>query len=276
MSIEATSLVWSKSKAKGSARLVLLCISNYINKNGVAWPSIKTIAGDTMVSERQVSRAISELEELREIEIVEKGDGRGRSTVYKITIKDDAMSPLPTQPQQIKDDTMSEKGDISSTKDDTMSTKDDTMSSQSLEPLTDNHKEPLKGERPPVNPFPFKPLEKNRQPTAADLRARAIADACGLMMTVPRHKTRCENAAAQLNEFTPEYITERFTSPTGYWRLTDWRGRKGSKPTPEQVIDEISTGVNEPTYQPGNNGTNGHHSKSKTNAELVAEALSDL
>lgn len=142
MSIEASNTVWKLSKSKGAARLVILCIANHINKDGVAWPTIGTIAEYTQVSERQVSRAIAQLEQDGEIEIVEKGDGRGRSTVYKITIKDDTMSPFKTKEEQIKDDMVSVKDDISSKKGDTMSVKGDTMSSQSLESLN-NHNESL-------------------------------------------------------------------------------------------------------------------------------------
>jgi len=159
MSIEATNLVWSKSRAKGSARLVLLCIANHINQEGVAWPSVRKISDDTAVSERQVSRAISDLEEMGEIRVVEKGDGRGRSTIYRITlkgdissIKDDTLSikgdMVSPNAQTEKGDMVSLKGDISSIKDDTLSIKGDTMSPQSLEPLK-NHYEPLR-EYPPT------------------------------------------------------------------------------------------------------------------------------
>lgn len=118
-------------------------------------------------------------------------------------------------------------------------------------------KEIKKGEDiTPKNPFPFVPLGKvrNTEPTAADLRAQAIAFVCGLRLSVPRHRERCYNAAAQLNEFTPEYIIERYSSETGHWRMNDWRGRKGNMPTPEQCVDEITTVAHAPKLS-----SNGHH-----------------
>ena len=95
---------------------------------------------------------------------------------------------------------------------------------------------------------------RNTEPTAADLRAQAIAQVCGLRLSVPRHRERCYNAAAQLNEFTPEYIIERYSSETGHWRMNDWRGRKGNMPTPEQCVDEITTVAHAPKLS-----SNGHH-----------------
>lgn len=142
MSIEATNTVWRRSKARGAARLVILCLANYTNKSGVAWPSIKTIADDTFVSERQVTRAIAELEESGEIEIIEKGDGRGRSTVYKITLKGDKVSSFD---QPIKGDISSIKGDMVSEKGDTLSIKGDTMSPNPIEPLYNQEEEEKDG-----------------------------------------------------------------------------------------------------------------------------------
>src|SRR5690606_5573512 len=76
---------------------------------------------------------------------------------------------------------------------------------------------------------------------------KAIAEVCGLDLGIPRHRNRCENAAAQLAAYTAEYIRERYASPGGYWRSTDFRGRRGDRPTPEWVIDTIALTQNEPS-----------------------------
>lgn len=252
MSIEASNAVWKHSRSRGAERLVMLCLANYTNGNGIAWPTFTTISRDTGVSERQVSRAVISLADKGELQIVEKGDGRGRSTVYRITIKDDMVS---TFGGLQKDDMVSEKVDISSIKVDTVSIKVDTLSPHPIEPLN-NHYEPL--EEPPTpkpepNPFPFKPSRKNPDPSPADLRAQTIADVCGLKMSIPAHGRKCDNAAAQLNEFTAEYIRERYTAG-GWWFTSDWRGKQGQPPTPEQIVLTISV-VNS---APSSNGANGH------------------
>lgn len=125
MSFEATRAVWEQSQAKGGARMVLLCIAyHYNDEKAMAWPSIGTIAQETQLSARQVSRAIASLVEIGELDILTKGNGRGRATEYGLTflvpvVKDDTMSPF-----------VEEKGDIFDIKDDILSIKDDTMSPQ--------------------------------------------------------------------------------------------------------------------------------------------------
>ena len=204
MSIEASNAVWRHSKAKGANRLIMLCLANYTNGSGVAWPSADTISNDTGVSERQITRAIASLEHDGELQIVEKGDGRGRSTVYRITLKGDTVS---TFSDNEKVDMVSEKVDISSIKVDTLSVKVDTMSPHPIEPLN-NHYEPLKPPtpKPEPNPFPFKPSRKNPHPSTADLSAQTSADARALKMSIPAHGRHWHHAASQLNDFTATYI----------------------------------------------------------------------
>ncbi len=139
MCIYASKAVWQKSESKGSARLVLLCIADHINaESRVAYPSLDTIADETKVSRRQVSRAISELENLGELEVLHKGNGRGFSTVYRILIdteapkKDDICDKKDDMVSSFNEDEEPKKDDMVSEKDDTLSKKDDTMSSQPL------------------------------------------------------------------------------------------------------------------------------------------------
>jgi hypothetical protein len=66
MSIESLALALHHSRAKGTAKLVLLGIANH-DGDGGAWPSIKTLAKYSCCDERQVQRALKHLEELGEI-----------------------------------------------------------------------------------------------------------------------------------------------------------------------------------------------------------------
>ncbi len=135
MSIEASNKVWKYSQSKGAERLVMLCLANYTNAEGLAWPSIETIHRDTQVSQRQITRSVAQLEADGELQIVEKGDGRGRSTIYRITIKGDISSIKGDKVSPFSGNEIGEKGDISSIKGDTLSIKGDMVSPDPLEPL---------------------------------------------------------------------------------------------------------------------------------------------
>ena len=85
MSFEAVRHVLENSKTKGAQRLILVVIAEHADKNGLAWPSVDTIARLANCSERFVKKTISELksEELT----IERGGGRGRSNRYRIPIE---------------------------------------------------------------------------------------------------------------------------------------------------------------------------------------------
>lgn len=56
------SAVWNSSEAKGTTRLVFLALAdNARDDDGVAWPSVATLARKCRVDERTVQRAINQL-----------------------------------------------------------------------------------------------------------------------------------------------------------------------------------------------------------------------
>lgn len=68
MSIQAISWVLDHSKATYGERLVLLALAGHADKHGLeAYPSVSAIAQDANMSERQVYRCLSRLEEAGEI-----------------------------------------------------------------------------------------------------------------------------------------------------------------------------------------------------------------
>lgn len=84
MSVHVTSWVLRNSRATLGSRLVLLCLADYADdQGGNCWPSVGTIANETLLSVRQVQYALRHLEQLGEIGIDEKGGGR-KSTRYRI------------------------------------------------------------------------------------------------------------------------------------------------------------------------------------------------
>lgn len=66
MSVESLAIALHHSHAKGAAKLVLIGIANH-DGDGGAWPSVATLAKYARVTERNVQKAIKELEGLGEI-----------------------------------------------------------------------------------------------------------------------------------------------------------------------------------------------------------------
>ena len=264
MSVYASKAVWKHSKAVGSARLVLLCIAEHYNdKSQTAWPSTATIARETRVSIRQVKRAIKQLVDDGELDVIQEGLGRGNTAVYQILLpieppkKGDMVSKKgdisSRKGDMVSPNEADIKGDISSRKGDMVSKKGDMVSSLPYRTIK-NHYEPLGGEG---EAFPYRPPpgeSKHPQSPAAE-RLTAILDVCNLRPSVPAHLAMAEAAAAQLDEFDADTIRRRYThtdSPNGswYWYRDDWRGRRGDIPRPEQVVETIGHRRNRPA-QPG-------------------------
>lgn len=86
MSLAASSLVWDRSRATGSALLVLLSLAERSNKDhaGVCWSKIESVAKRTRLGRRQAQRAIAELVELREL-YVHLAHGRGTTNAFVVT-----------------------------------------------------------------------------------------------------------------------------------------------------------------------------------------------
>jgi pyocin large subunit-like protein len=96
MSVAAMSWVWEHSKAKGSARFVLLALADHAGADGGdAYPSVRRLAKRCGLSERSVQAALTVLRELGEVE-VEANAGPGGTNRYRIT-----MTPADSAPPQI-------------------------------------------------------------------------------------------------------------------------------------------------------------------------------
>lgn len=85
MSIAVMTHVWKHSQQKGSYLLTLLAIADYADDNGRAYPSIKTLAAKTRLSERNVQYVLHKLIESREL-TVEHGAGPYRCNVFHLAL----------------------------------------------------------------------------------------------------------------------------------------------------------------------------------------------
>lgn len=123
MSVKASNWVWGLD-VTGSEKLVLLCLGDHADNDGVCWPGLAAVSEKTGISERQVMRIVSGLEKtgLLTMEKRKGAQGRQQSNLYKLDLKDtrlkarttaepgDTMSPGEAQ---IPGDISAEPGDIS-------------------------------------------------------------------------------------------------------------------------------------------------------------------
>lgn len=107
MSWEATSAVIAKSKQKGSALLNMLVKGNYSDKYGYSWASIKTLARDTRLSERNIQYLDRKAVKCGELEVypnqgpvITRGPATGqRTNLFRITLCEQppiGYAPFPT------------------------------------------------------------------------------------------------------------------------------------------------------------------------------------
>ena len=86
MSVQAMSWVLNESKSTLGSRLVLLSIANHADAKGMnSWPNIPTIAGESLMSERQAQRCIKQLEKSGEL-VVERGAGYNGSHRFRLPL----------------------------------------------------------------------------------------------------------------------------------------------------------------------------------------------
>ena len=113
MSIEAVRHVLENSKTKGAQRLILVVIAEHADKNGLAWPSVQTIARLANCSERFVHTTIAKLKsgEL----IIERGGGRGRSNRYRIPLEKVNSGSAITEAERVNSDAIKGEPQITRT-----------------------------------------------------------------------------------------------------------------------------------------------------------------
>jgi len=96
VSVEVMRDVWEFSKARGSARLVLLAIADRADaKRRCAWPSVANLAAMTRLSETAVHRALRELVALGEVIRMPRF---GHSNEYVVAVLDPPQLALPGVP----------------------------------------------------------------------------------------------------------------------------------------------------------------------------------
>ncbi|MFM2477392.1 helix-turn-helix domain-containing protein [Celerinatantimonas sp. MCCC 1A17872] len=92
MSIKLMTQVWDASAFKGNQKLIMLCLSDFANDEGLCWPSIATIAKKCTVSTSTVKAQIRELMRAGFLKVhvrlkrTDDGKTTNDSNVYQILI----------------------------------------------------------------------------------------------------------------------------------------------------------------------------------------------
>ena len=96
MSISAIAWTWQQKGLTPAERLTLLALADYTNRDGVAWPSNKSIAAQTELHPMTVRRARQALvaKGLIRVEARQRSDGSDSSNIY--TIGEDSVTLPPS------------------------------------------------------------------------------------------------------------------------------------------------------------------------------------
>jgi DNA-binding transcriptional MocR family regulator len=163
MSLDAITRALHHSRARGTAKVVLLGIAEHDGPGG-AWPSIETLAGYANVDARNVRHALRALQALGELEVRVQAGGRPetragqRTNLYAITLScpwtcdrsthhRDISTPLTNAtPDAIVTPDDSDRGGLTESTGEPLTT---ATAEPSLEPLPEiaNHSEPATTDR---------------------------------------------------------------------------------------------------------------------------------
>jgi|SRR5208283_31130 len=107
MSVQAMSWVIDNSEHKLGSLLVLLMIANHAKSDGTdAWPSVRTIARESRLSETQTHRCIRKLQRSRELAVEVGGGPHGTNLYHLPKFRQLVLNGTPSrmEPPIIRDD----------------------------------------------------------------------------------------------------------------------------------------------------------------------------
>lgn len=229
MSAKLSGAVWELALPP-TQLLVMLALADHAHDDGSkCYPGVRYLAWKTGRSERQVQRALRELEAAGLIApVAYAAGGRGHATEYHIHIEKGVKKSPFTRLERVtssakKGDILNEKGDISREKGDILNQKGDiAMSPQpSVEPLKEPSKEPSEEEAPGARPDTARARQAS---VASDARLlRRINDAWKVAHQTNRDLTRRQqlDGLAALAEAITRGQEDLF------WTLMDDAGARG-------------------------------------------------
>lgn len=209
MSYEATDAVLKQSRSRGTERLILLVLATHANpESGEAWPSISTLATESMMGERQVQALIRRLQVAGELTIQE-GRGRKNTNTYRLTClervqdrTERVQDPAPFHAQEkVQDPTEKVQDRVKKVQDSAEKVQDPAP--EPKEPNRTKEEPKTAAAEPTPRPAPVKtskPKAEPKDPTAFQLLFVSLALACygGHDGLTPEATSRIGKAAKSL------------------------------------------------------------------------------
>ena len=84
MSVSISKAVWKRARARGTDLVILLCLADFADEDGVAAPSVATIAHQARIVPRSVAKCLAKLK--RSGQIREAGRGPKGVVRYRVTL----------------------------------------------------------------------------------------------------------------------------------------------------------------------------------------------
>ena len=225
MSIAVMSWIWKNSPTSGSERLILLAIADSANDEGVAWPSMETLAKKANLSRRYVIDILAKLEDEKHLAIERRRDGpRNKSNIYTVL-----MVNKPSLPSE---ESITKGSEEALTR---------VVNHTSPDPSLKHNKEPsVKRARTPKHPA----LQAIFSITGRNPRKEDEAVFVDILGDAPDMKLLTECWA----EWRAERPGKKPYSPMGYGWVTDWyrnggpntNGKKPTRKPPEQSAAEVA------------------------------------
>ena len=105
MSIQAVSWAIKQKTGSPTAKVLLICLANYADEDGLCWPSQATIANETELSERAAREWLKTLEENGFIERTRRhrADGTRASDLIRLCLNRCSETPPVNQPANSAD-----------------------------------------------------------------------------------------------------------------------------------------------------------------------------
>ena len=104
MSSAFTHLVWTRSKAKGARKLILLALADHADRKGEVQMSLRDIVQLSGLSKTSVEEHIQKLIETAELRKVSGATGRGKPCTYWITLRSQPATRTPDKSQELAPD----------------------------------------------------------------------------------------------------------------------------------------------------------------------------
>lgn len=186
MSVKVMSLVWDSPAFAGNSKLVMLCLADYANDEGLCWPSIGSIERKCSVSRSTVKAQLKKLENegFLSIQRRRKEDGDNENNLYYINVDKVKFSV-----EQGGENNPRSKSDLGQNS--------DTPRAKSNPPLGQNSTDPRSKSDPKPSLDPS--LQPSKDPSGSKTRKRKTRMPAGFHVSAAMREWYAQQAGFTLN-----------------------------------------------------------------------------